>query len=82
MADGTYFVALPFVLDEQGDWVPGEAQDRSTASAAIRLAESLAARYSAAAFSQTSDPATCDFADATVLVRFGEVPSEIIVGAP
>ena len=76
MASVTYFVALPFVLNEEGALVPGEAQDRQTASSAIRAAEDMARRFGGAvAFSRTGDPATGDFADAVVLKSFGEVPS-------
>lgn len=75
MAAVTYFVALPFLLNEDGALVPGEAQDRQTASAAIGAAEDMARRFGGAvAFSRTGDPATGEFADAVVLKRNGEVP--------
>lgn len=45
MAAITYYVAAPFVLKEEGALVPGEAQDRQTASAAILLAEEMARRF-------------------------------------
>ena len=76
MAAITYYVALPFVLNEEGVLVPGEAQDRQTASAAIRLAEDMAKRFGGAvAFSRTGDPQVGEFEDAVVLRSFGEVPS-------
>lgn len=75
MAAVTYYVALPFLLNEEGELVPGEAQDRQTSSAAIRAAEDMATRYGGAvAFSRTGDPATGEFADAVVLRSFGAVP--------
>ena len=72
----TYYVALPFVRNEEGELVPGEAQDRQSASAAESLARKLALTAAGAvAFSRTGEPATGDFADAVVLRTFGEVPS-------
>ena len=76
MAAVTYFVALPFVRGEDGDLVAGEAQDKQTASAAVRAAEAMARTAAGAvAFSRTGDPATGEFADAVVIRQFGEVPS-------
>ena len=72
----TYYVALPFVRTEEGELVPGEAQDRQTASAAVEAARRMAATSAGAvAFSRTGDPATGDFEDAVVIREFGEVPS-------
>ena len=72
----TYYVALPFVLTEDGEIIPGEAQDRQTAGAAVMAAEAMARRYGGAiAFSRTGDPSTGVFADAVILRSFGEVPS-------
>ena len=72
----TYYVALPFVRNEEGDLVPGEAQDRQSASAAESLARKLALTSAGAvAFSRTGEPATGEFEDAVVLRTFGEVPS-------
>ena len=46
MANVTYFVALPFVRNEEGELVAGEAQGRQSAgaaeSAARRMAETAA----------------------------------------
>ena len=54
----TYFVAMPFDRNEDGELVAGEAQDRQSAgaaeSAARRMAETAAG---AVAFSRTGDPA-------------------------
>ena len=76
MASVTYFVAMPFTRDDDGELVPGEAQERQSASAvesaARRMAETSAG---AVAFSRTGDPATGEFEDAVVLREFGEVPS-------
>ncbi len=76
MADITYYVALPFLLNEEGELVPGEAQDRQSAHAAIRTAEEMARNHGGAvAFSRTGDPNIGEFADAVVLRAFGTVPS-------
>ena len=75
MSDVTYYVALPFLPDEEGDLVPGEAQDRQSAHAAIRTAEEMARKHGGAvAFSRTGDPNIGEFAPAVVLKTFGEVP--------
>ena len=71
----TYYVALPFVRNEEGELVPGEAQDRQSASAAESLARRMAETAAGAvAFSRTGEPATGKFDDAVVIRTFGEVP--------
>lgn len=76
MAHVTYFVAMSFDRNEEGELVAGEAQDWQSAgaaeSAARRMAETAAG---AVAFSRTGDPSTGEFEDAVVLRQFGEVPS-------
>lgn len=72
----TYYVALPFIRNEEGELVPGEAQDRQSVSSAESLARRLAETAAGAvAFSRTGEPATGDFEDAVVIRSFGEVPS-------
>ena len=74
MADVTYYVALPFLLNDEGELVSGEAQDRPSVHAAIRTAEEMARRFGGAvAFSRTGDPNIGEFADAVVLKTFGTV---------
>ena len=76
MTNVTYYVALPFVRTEDGDLVPGEAQERQTASAAIREAQRMAATAAGAvAFSRSGDPSNGEFEDAKVIQSFGTVPS-------
>ncbi len=76
MAAVTYYVALPFVRDETGELIPGEAQERQTANAAVREARRLATTAAGAvAFSRTGDPSIGEFENAVVIERFGEVPS-------
>ena len=73
----TYYVALPFVRNEEGELVPGEAQDRQSASAAESLARKMSLTSAGAvAFSRTGEPATGEFEDAVVLRTFGEVPTK------
>ena len=76
MGSVTYFVAMPFTRDDDGELVAGEAQERQSAgaaeSAARRMAETAAG---AVAFSRTGDPSSGEFEDAVVLRSFGEVPS-------
>ena len=72
----TYFVAMPFVRNEEGDLVAGEAQDRQSAQVVESLARRMAdTAAGAVAFSRTGDPATGEFEDAVVIRTFGEVPS-------
>ncbi len=79
----TYYVAMPFVRNEEGDLVSGEAQDRQSAGAAESLARKLALTSAGAvAFSRTGEPATGEFEGAVVIRTFGEVPSmEDLLGA-
>ena len=71
-----YYVAMPFVRNEEGDLVPGEAQDRQSASAAESLARKMAETSAGAvAFSRTGEPASGKFEDAVVIRSFGDVPS-------
>jgi hypothetical protein len=76
MAAVTYYVALPFVWTEDGDLVPGEAQERQTANAAVREAQRMAMTSAGAvAFSRSGDPSSGEFEDATVIGSYGDVPS-------
>ena len=76
MAVVTYFVALPFVRNENGELVAGEAQERQSAGAAESAARRmLETSPGAVAFSRTGDPQSGEFEDAVVLREFGEVPS-------
>jgi hypothetical protein len=80
MADVTYFVALPFMIDDAGEPVAGTGEELQSPSAAMRRAEALSRQpgnMGAVAFSRTGDPATGEFADAIVLEQFGDVPSDL-----
>jgi hypothetical protein len=79
MAEITYFVALPFVLSDDGV-APQEAVECTSAAAAVARAESLsraAGIVGAVAFSRTGDPMMGEFGDATVIRKFGDVPSDL-----
>ena len=78
MSDITYYVALPFLANEEGDLVPGEARDYQSGHSAVRGAQSMAAvNAGAIAFSRTGDPSAGDFSPAVILARFGETPNEV-----
>ena len=73
----TYYVALPFERNDEGDLITGEAQECQTETAALRRIESMArVSVGAVAFSRTGDPATGEFEAAKILRRLGDVPAE------
>jgi hypothetical protein len=75
----TYYVALPFVPTEEG-LAAGQAQECPNEHAAIRQAEAMSRKLpnvGALAFKRTGDPSLGNFADATVLKSFGEVPDNL-----
>ena len=79
MAEVTYYVALPFVLSDDGT-APGEATECLSANAAVMRAEALSRKpghVGAVAFSRTGDPATGDFGDAKLIRKFGDVPEDL-----
>ena len=76
----TYYVALPFVLTDDGTTVPGEPVECPNASIAILQAAVLsqvAGSVGAIAFSRTGDPDVGKFEDAVVLAKIGEVPTDL-----
>ena len=76
--DLTYYVALPFVLANDGV-APGEAVECTGTNAAVMRAEALLRQPGCAgalAFSRTGDPATGEFGDATLIRKFGDVPED------
>ena len=80
MADVTYYVALPFTIDDKGEPVAGTGEELQSPSGAMRRADTLSRQPSnigAVAFSRTGDPATGEFSDAIVLGQFGGVPSDL-----
>ncbi len=75
----TYYVALPF-LRADDTVVPGQGQEMPNERAAVRLAETMSRKpehIGALAFKRTGDPNVGNFADATILQSFGEVPDNL-----
>jgi hypothetical protein len=78
MSDVTYYVALPFLTDEDGS--PVAAEECQSAAAALRRAEIMshgAGHTGAVAFSRSGDPMTGEFGDAKLLRSFGDVPKDL-----
>ncbi len=72
--DVTYYVAVPFDRDAEGELTAGEAAEQPSAPAAERKARSLALIHAGpVAFFRTGDPAIGEFYDATLLAKFGDV---------
>lgn len=79
MPDITYYVALPFVVGDDG-LEPREAVECASASSVIMCAERLArtdGHIGAVAFSRTGDLASGEFADAVILRKFGAAPDDL-----
>jgi hypothetical protein len=77
--DVIYYVALPFVLADDGV-AAGEAVECLSANAAVMRAEALSRKpgcAGAVAFSRTGDPSTGDFGDAKLIRKFGDVPDDL-----
>jgi len=75
MSNVTYYAALPFVLDEDGNPVPGEAKQAQSAHQALRMAQAMASAQGACgavAFSRSGDPVMGEFEDAKILELFGQ----------
>ncbi len=79
MAEVIYFVALPFVVTDDGI-AAGEPTECFNPIAVVMRAEALSHKeghVGAVAFSRTGDPATGDFSDAQVIKKFGDVPGDL-----
>ena len=79
MADITYYVAMPFLEDDNGGLVAGAAEECQSPATALRRAEILsraAGHIGAVAFSRTGDPMIGEFGDAKLIRTFGNVPDE------
>jgi hypothetical protein len=71
-----YYVALPFMKTETGS-AAGQAVECQSAAQANRRAEVMSrdpSNAGALSFMRSGDPSLGDFADATVLKTFGDVP--------
>ncbi len=76
----TYYVAMPFLADDTGALVAGNAEECHNSSTALRRAEILArmsGHIGAVAFSRSGDPMMGEFGDARLLRKFGQVPEDI-----
>jgi hypothetical protein len=79
MPEVTYYVALPFVVADDGV-AAGEPTECFNPSAVVMRAEALSRKegnVGAVAFSRSGDPATGEFSDAKVIKTFGEVPTDL-----
>jgi hypothetical protein len=77
MSDITYYVAMPFLQDDNGSPVAGTAEECQSSTTALRRAEMLSrtpGHIGAIAFSRTGDPMMGEFGDAKLLRTFGHVP--------
>ena len=80
MAEITYYVAMPFLRDESGLLIAGNAEECQSSTTALRRAEMmsrLAGNTGAIAFSRSGDPMMGEFSDARLLRSFGQVPDEL-----
>jgi len=80
MADITYYVAMPFLQDDNGTPVAGTAEECQSSATALRRAEMLSrtpGHIGAVAFSRTGDPMMGEFGDAKLLRTFGHVPADL-----
>jgi hypothetical protein len=79
MGEITYYVALPFVLADDGV-APGEAIECFNPNSAVMKAEALSRKeghIGAVAFSRTGDPSIGEFGDAKLIRKFGDVPDDL-----
>jgi hypothetical protein len=79
VAEVTYYVALPFIVSDDGV-AAGEPTECFNPTAVVMRAEALsrkAGHVGAVAFSRTGDTATGDFSDAKVIKKFGDVPDDL-----
>jgi hypothetical protein len=78
MASVTYYVAMGFRRDEEGELVALDPVEAQSSVSAVSRARLLAGKEAGAiAFSRTGDPDIGEFADAVVLWQGGEVPDQI-----
>ena len=83
MATVTYYVALAFMRNEDGDIVACEPKEAQSADQAARMANPLAVsegHCGAIAFSRTGDTAIGEFDDAVILKSVGDVDGESVRG--
>ena len=77
----TYYVAVPFNREEEGNLIPGQPVEATNGDRARRLAQGMADKNAGAiAFSRTGDPDHGDFEDAQVIAVFGAVDVSVLSG--
>ena len=78
MSTFTFHVALPFVRDDEGHLCPDQPIECPSPAAGVSRARAAAAnRAGAIAFSRTGDPDVGEYADAVILARIGDVPTDL-----
>ncbi|MET3891056.1 hypothetical protein ABIE41_002132 [Bosea sp. OAE506] len=74
----TYYVALPIMMGEEGDLLPGEPVEALNAWQAKSRAAGLAIHHAGAiAFSRCGDPMSGEFEPAVVIATFGSIPTNL-----
>jgi hypothetical protein len=71
---------MPFLRDESGLLIAGNAEEYQSSTTALRRAEMmsrLAGNIGAVAFSRSGDPMMGEFRDARLLRSFGQVPDDL-----
>ena len=77
----TYYVAVPFSRDEEGNLIPGEAKECPDGERARRMAQGRGREHAGAiAFQRTGDPEAGDFQDGQVIAVFGAVDVNALQG--
>ena len=77
----TYYVAIPFSRDDEGNLLPGEAKECPNGDRAKRMAQAMSEKHaSAIAFSRTGDPEHGDYQDAQLIAVFGAVDVSALQG--
>jgi hypothetical protein len=77
----TYFVALPFLVDGNGELYAGAGIECPSGPSAVRKAAALLGErgvFGAIAFSRTGNPATGDWQDAVILAQIGKLPGDVV----
>lgn len=74
----TYYVALPIIVGEDGDLLPGEPVEALNPWQAKSRAAGLAIHHAGAvAFSRSGDPMSGEFEPAVVIATFGSIPADL-----
>jgi hypothetical protein len=80
MTEVTYYVAMPFLRDDTGMLIAGNAEECQSSTTALLRAEMmsrLSGNIGAIAFSRSGDPMMGEFSDARLIRKFGHVPEDL-----